>query len=244
MLRSCMLLLFTTLLAVAAPVPKQTEKEKIAKKFGTITDPKGDSKFALDGDALKVTLPADEERRFGYTKDPAEKSGLKRFDHTPRVEFPHAGDFDLRVRVAFPLVADTEAVDGREFRYAGGGVKVVNSEGNLYWFGVVRSTALLRTNTLLRDGSPGTWSNDFRDTLLYEPLKSQESAWLRVVRKGDGLTCDASTDGKEWKNVSEHYKAAPGEGVTLSLYAEHSSTKAHTVTFDQFTVEKPKAEKK
>ena len=123
-------------------------------------------------------------------------------------------------------------------------MKLVNSEGNLYWFGVVRRTALLRTSTLLRDGSPGTWSNDFRDTVLYEPLKSQESAWLRVVRKGDGLTCDASTDGKEWKNVSEHYKAAPGVSVTLSLYAEHSSTKAHAVTFDQFSVEKPKAEKK
>jgi hypothetical protein len=239
-----LLLLFAPLLAVAAPVPKQELKAKIESKFGKIVDPKADSQFGLDGDALTVTLPAKEDRRFGYVKDAAEKSGLKRFDHTPRVEFARTGDFDLRVRVSFPLSADAETVEGKKDMYTGGGVKLVNKEGKLYWCGAVRRATRPQTHTLIRDGSPGTWSNDFRDTTLYEAFMSEETVWLRAVRTGDDLTFHASTDGKEWKETAEHRGAFSGDRADLALYAEHYSSKAHTVTFDQFSVEKPKAQKK
>ena len=95
MSRSLFYLLLTPLLALAAPVPKDEVKAKIEKKYGTVTDPKADSKFDLDGDSLKITLPAGEERRFGYVKDESEKSGLKRFDHTPRVVEETDGGFSV-----------------------------------------------------------------------------------------------------------------------------------------------------
>jgi hypothetical protein len=232
-------------LLAAAPVPKNEAKAKIEAKFGKMVDSKADSTFELDNDALKVTLPAKEDRRFGYVKDESEKSGLRRFDHTPRVEFARTGDFDLRVRVNFPLATDAETIEGKEVIHSGGGIKLVNKEGKLYWFGAVRKAGRPGASSVFRDGSPGTWSNDFRDTFAHKSFdRDMTTAWLRVVRKGEDLSCDASTDGKEWVNITEHRGSMPDGRVDLALYAEHCSTKAHTITLDQFSIEKPNAEKK
>jgi regulation of enolase protein 1 (concanavalin A-like superfamily) len=67
--------------------------------------------------------------------------------------------------------------------------------------------------------------------------------WLRVTRAGKDLNCEASADGKAWQQL--HRYANPlANDVIISLYAQHGSDKSHTVTFDQFIVEKPKAEKR
>ena len=50
-------------IVTAAPVPKSEMRAKIESKFGKMVDPKADSKFELDNDALKITLPAKEDRR-------------------------------------------------------------------------------------------------------------------------------------------------------------------------------------
>lgn len=81
---------------LAAPVPKQSDKQKLEAKFGKIADPKGDSKFTLDGEKLLITLPAKETRSYGHTTDPDDPANQAKFKKTttcPRVEFEASGDF-------------------------------------------------------------------------------------------------------------------------------------------------------
>jgi len=239
MLRPLVLFL-VPLMAVAAPVPKNELKAKIESKFGKMVDPKADSTFELDNDALKITLTAKEDRRFGYTTSDGQ-GDAKRFDHTPRVEFARTGDFDLRVRVNASLATDAETVEGKKAMHIGGGVKLVTSDGSLYWCGMVRIVSRAEVRTGFRSGSPGTWSNDFRDAIAHKKLDPDlTTAWLRVVRKGESLTCAASKDGDEWVTLEEYPRGASDGRVDLALYAEHCSSKAHTVTLDQFSIEKPK----
>jgi hypothetical protein len=233
MFRVALLLAFP-LVAVAAPVPKQTEKDKIEAKFGKIVDPKGDSKFALDGDALKVTLPAGEERRFGYTED--RKQGDKRFDHTPEVTFPRTGDFTLVVRIVSPTDDDAKGIDGTA--YAGGGVLVVPKGGEGCRFGVVRDGKNGAKTTTFPVESKGIYTQGFGGG-RHKSLNS-DTNWLRVTRAGNDLDCDASSDGKEWVDLMLFQNGLKEDAVTVSLYAQHGSDKSHTVTFDQFSVEKPK----
>lgn len=244
--RSLVLLLLAPLVAIAAPVPKQTEKEKIEAKFGKVVDPKGDSTFALDGDALKITLPAGEERTFGYTGDDIahpDRSKPKKFDIAPRVECTRTGDFTLTVRVKAPLNKDAQRPKGQTWVYAGGGVLLTpKAEGGGCRFGVQRiGEADPRDNLFILD-SPRDWSNGLAGKELGKC--KGEANWLRVTRKGESVTFDASADGKDWIILYECPNATPDETITVALYATHCSTKALTVTFDEFKIETPKPAKK
>lgn len=241
MLRSLCPLLLAPLLAVAAPVPKQTEKEKVEAKFGKIVDPKGDSKFELDGDALKITLPAGEERRFGYTEG---KNGRadKKFDHTPKVEVSRTDDFVLTVRVTSPVAASADGIGGSKYGYSGGGIMVTPSKGDAYRFGVLRSGNPEREENTFPLESPGTWTQGFAG-VSHKSLTG-DTNWLRMKRTGKDLNCEASADGKDWVQLNLYTGAIRDETVTVALYAQHGSDKAHTVMFDEFKIEQPKGEKK
>jgi hypothetical protein len=233
-------LLFAPLLAVAAPVPKPTEKDKIEAKFGKIVDPKGDSKFALDGDALKITLPAGEERRFGYTEE--QKGEERRFDHTPKVTFSQTGDFILTVRVVGPTDDEAGGFDGRGSAYAGGGVLVVPKGSEGCRLGMVRGLKKGDKDTTFPFESKGIYTQGFGGG-AHKSLTS-ETNWLRLTRTGKDLICEASADGKEWVPMMTFLSSLGDDTAAVSLYAQHGSDKAHTVTFDQFSVETPKVEKK
>ncbi len=221
-------------------MPKDELKAKIEKKFGTITDPKADSKFDLDGDTLKITMPANEDRRFGYTKDP--KTGNQKFDHTPKVTFPQTADFTLVVRVVSPVDAKSQGIGGFKGGYSGGGVLVAPVKGEPYRFGVLRSSIPNSDGNIFPLESPGTWTQGFAG-VSHKSLTG-ETTWLRVVRTGKALNCEASADGKEWVQLNVFLGAIPDETVSVARYAQHCSDTTHTVTFDQFSIEKPKAEKK
>lgn len=236
--RSLIALLLIPLLAIAAPVPKQTEREKIEAKFGKIVDPKGDSKFELDGEALKITLPAGEERHFGFTADPADRENIKKykkFDDNPRVEFTRTGDFVLTVRVSMPLAEDTVGTR------LGGGVRVTPKDGNWYRFGVRQDGGLKADRTWFPLDWPNTFSNGGGVTV--EGFDSSV-VWIRITHRGKDLTRDYGKDGKKWVTLNEHTDRISDDTLALALYGEHMAKKAQTVTLDQFSVEKPDAEKK
>jgi hypothetical protein len=168
MLRSLLPLLSVRLLAVAAPVPKQTEREKIEAKFGKIVDPRGDSKFELDGDALNITLPAGEGRGFGYTKNPKGKAD-KKFDHTPRVEFTRTGDFVLTVRVNTPLAEGLVATPPDTACQLGGGFRFTPKVGDWSRFGVMQSEVAYpkgrrERKTMFPLDAPGCYTNSGNDS--------------------------------------------------------------------------------
>ena len=55
MRRALLVLVTGPLLLLAAPVPKDTDAQKLAKLYGTPVDPLKDCKFTLDGGKLTVT---------------------------------------------------------------------------------------------------------------------------------------------------------------------------------------------
>jgi len=118
------LLLFTPVL-LAAPVPKETEKQKIERLYGKMVDPKGDSKFTLDGDKLVVTLPANETRGHDYEGDPRRGTkGLTKITTAPRVGQEVDGDFTATARVTITLDSKAKHIrDEYPWTFLAGGLE-------------------------------------------------------------------------------------------------------------------------
>lgn len=245
-------LLLLPAVALAAPVPKQTEKEKIESKFGKIVDPKGDSKFALDGDKLVVTLPANESRSFGFKDDPDhpnDRTKFEKFNHCPQVEFEAEGDCVITVRVTCPLdPAAGDAADGKGvFGFVGGGILARTKKGDWKSVGICRFTRLDHvpdskgivpaTRAFLNaDGPEYRNSNGYNIPTLGSSYVCLKPIYLRGVRREGEWTISSSDDGKEWKEV-DWWPDLTEAPVKFALYAQHSTDKDHTVTFDEFKVE-------
>ncbi len=230
-----LLLLPLVAVAVAAPVPKQTEAQKIEAKFGKIVDPKGDSTFALDGDKLTITMPAEEERVFGFG-DVRKGEKKKKFDLTPMVEFDHTGDFALTVRVASSFSADAKPVsNGTLVPYSGGGIRITGKDSEWYRFGVCYGGK--KHGVLFPADGPNVWSSGMNG--MSAPSLTGESNWLRLIREGSVLHFKASTDGKKWVALGK-MGGPEAEGVSVALFAHHTSDTKHAVTFDEFKIETPK----
>lgn len=57
-MRHLLLLLLTPLVALAAPMPKETPADKMKRLFGEVADPRKGYDFTLDGEKLVVTMAA------------------------------------------------------------------------------------------------------------------------------------------------------------------------------------------
>ena len=116
------LLLALPLVAVAAPVPKETEAEKIEKLFGKIEDPEKDCKFALDGTKLKITLKGG--KRYDYDLDGKVKN-------CPRVLREVKGDFVMTAKIIARLPDKAEPGEGDYPETAAG--LMMTGEGEVGW---------------------------------------------------------------------------------------------------------------
>lgn len=238
--RTIVTLFLLPLAALAAPVPKETEQQKIEKKYGKIIDPKGDCKFALDGESLKVTMPADKVRDL-----------TDKIDTAPRLVQEVTGDFVLTVKVHPDM--STDAVAGKDMvgtgGFLGGGVQF--KSGDKKWFcqnfsrstsdGKVFSCMPFQVDGLIAPftyGSTGSMSGD--------PLfkKRPEALYLRCIRTGKDMTIDASVDLKTFTQSGRFSDFLPEDKVRVALFAHHGSNKPHTVTFSELEIELLKAEKK
>lgn len=240
MTRSVFALCLLTLAAVAAPVPKETEQQKIEKKYGKIVDPKGDCKFVLDGDALKVTLPADKVRDL-----------TDKIDTAPRLVQEVSGDFVLTVKVHPDLTAD--AVAGKDMNGAGGflGGGLQFKCGEKKWFcqnfsritadGKVFSRMPFQVDGVIAPSDYGCSGSMSGDPLF---KKNPEALYLRCVRRGVDMTIDASVDLKTFTQSGKFRDFLPEDKVRVALFAHHGSNKEHTVTFSELKIEPLKAEKK
>lgn len=232
-------LLLVPALALAAPVPKVTEKQKIEAKFGKIVDPKGDSKFALDGDKLTVTVPANETRGYGYSADPDDPTDHTKFKKTntcPRVEFEAAGDFTLTVRVKLTLGAKAkEAGDNRNLAYVAAGVQVASGENDWHSFGPVQMRGVVTSSEYTFE-SPGAFSEGVGAT-IGDVTPVPDEVWVQLMRVRNTLNYSTSTDGKSFAVKFTSDKCPKDDTVRLALVAQHSSDTAHAVTFDEFKVE-------
>lgn len=233
------LILLLPAVALAAPVPKQTEKEKIEAKFGKIVDPKGDSKFALDGDALKITLPANETRGHDYEGDPRRRpKALTKTTTAPRVEQEVDGDFTATVRVAITLDPKATPIrDEYQWTFLAGGIEVAWAEHEWYSLCACQEAAKGKLEKGYHEDSPHCFSKG-ASALYRLRIELPDVTWVQLKRVSKRIEYLVSTDGKEFRSIVTDPEGLPEGKLTLALSAHHSSDKAHTVTFDEFKVEK------
>lgn len=235
-------LLLVPALAVAAPVPKVTDTQKIEKLYGKVVDPKGGSKFALDGDKLVITLPANETRSFDYEGGlRGDVKQLKRFTTAPRVERDVEGDFTATVRVTITLDPKVTPIrEGYVWSFLCGGIQVSWSDHDWYYLGAMQK--LKKGRTLVKCysfESPGGISKGGGIQVSNE-TEPPDAVWIQLKRTGKEVVYSVGPDTKALKVILSHPNGAPEGKLTLALSAHHSSDKPHTVTFDQFKVEAKK----
>lgn len=225
---SCALMVtLTTALLVlpspAAPVPKESEKERIGKLFGKVVDPKKDCQFRLDKDALVVTLPADDS-----------KDLCSKVDTVPKLERTVKGEFVLTVKVAFDLPEDSKPGKAADVAFLGGGVCLRGKGDDWVRFNY------FTTNRKSRSSMVGFESPSFSTSSIGYGMGSNygkhfPAMSLRVTRTADTVHLAISTDGKAWQGTILMPLKLPDE-CTVQVYAQHSSDKARTVTFSDFAI--------
>jgi hypothetical protein len=225
------------LMLPAAPVPKETEREKIEKLFGKIVDPKCDCQFKLDVAKLLVTLPANETRDLDAKQD-----------HVPKLTHGTLkGDFTIQLRVTAPIPWEAGAGPLVKEAFIGGGLVFHwPNDKRWSWLGVGRRCDRLdkRVRTAIAYGFPGTGVSTHNEGLgVSSPRVRSEAPLLRYSRRGTTLAVEASDDGMDWFEMSSCDSMPVGD-VTVALYAIHSSDKARTVTFSEFSVTPLREEKK
>ena len=236
-MRTCLFLVVASA-ALAAPVPKPTEKEKIEARFGKVVDPKGDSKFALDGDKLVITLPANETRGHDYEGDP--RHGTKALTKTttaPRLEREMEGDFTATVRVTIKLDPKAKHIrDKYDWTFLAGGIDVAWAEREWYSLSACQQEEKGKVVKGYHDDTPNSFSKGGSAGLRVR-FELPDASWVQLKRSGKRIEYSVSTDGREFRSILSNSKDLPEGKLTLSLSAHHSSDKEHTVTFDEFKVE-------
>ena len=208
----------------AAPVPRLTDADRIARLFGTPVDPDKDSVFTLvGGSALRVRVPGTHHSMYddeGHT-------------NAPRALRPITGDFVARVRVTIAFDKDAGPADGEFPRVVGGGLLVTVGDkgvvehrhlheriGNAPW----RSSAEVDARLPQFEAGSST----------PRPL-AEKPTYLRLTRRGNVLTTEWSDDGKIWADVGTGLPPL-GKTVSVGPYVIQNTDKPLTVTFDQYEV--------
>jgi hypothetical protein len=214
MTRVLALLLTVPVFAVAAPVPPESDGEKVARLWGKVRVPSGP--FAVKPEGNLLTL-----RTAGYPL-PFEHQ-VPVFQVTREV----AGDFDVRVKV-FSLDSPTRGVYYNDpgpqtaagLYIDGGRCAVALYRWKAYhkFDGVIGDAMQDSFWLSRRTGNGGAGSN------LGEWVAGQ-SGYLRIVRKGDKFTAGTSADGKEWKEreITDQGLNLP-PAVTVGLFLGHTTS--------------------
>lgn len=225
-----LLMILVPAVALAAPVPKETEAEKIKRLFGTPADPDKDCKFELDGDKLVVRTP-EAGHVFGFG------TGI---GNAPRVARTVEGDFvaTVRIRMAPPRPPQP---GGPRMLFQAGLYLAETDTSFAYNARAVED----QNGAIRRTGRHGAWvggNQQFSGSSgggAFDP----ETTFLRVARTGGKLQFGASADGKGWHLFAGPNVAYPDK-VALGLFAANPGGLPFAAEFDQFTVTTPSADKK
>lgn len=226
------------LLAVAAPIPKETDAEKLAKLFGTPVDPLKDCKFTLDGTKLTLTAGKGDHDLAVEAKEM----------NAPRVVKEIEGDFSVSVKVSgeYPKGAKG-ATEKRTIVFYGAGILVWEDEKNYVRLEKAYIDSLNGTpvncygSWELRAG--GEWVR--RGTNEDFKMDAKDPAYLKLARKGNKFTAAISTDGKKWTELEE-IEAEMGKKVKIGVCAVHICDTGFDTVFEdyQLKADKVKEEKK
>ncbi len=237
------LLVALPLLAVAAPIPKETDAQKLARLFGTPVDPAKDCKFTLDGDKLTVTAG----------KGDHDLSVQSNEMNAPRVLKEIEGDFEMKVKVSatYPKGAKG-ASEKRTLVFYGAGLLVWDDEKNY--------VRLEKAYVDRLDGTPtytyGSWELFAGGEWKRQGMQSDftfetnDTAHFKLSRKGSVFSAAISKDGKEWKEL-DPIEAEMGKKLKVGVCAVHICDTAFDAVFESYELkatkikeEKPADEKK
>ncbi len=224
MSRALLVLFAIPAIALAAPVPKETEADKIKRLFGATVDPEKNSKFSLDGE--KLVLRVTDAPHLMQLGDLS----------APRVTRTVEGDFTASVRISLPLPRRDEPLPARRGQLVQVGF-FLSDDGN-----VLATHARTLTPTpgqkdpFRRQGQFYVWQPNSSSSFgsgggAFDP----ETVHFRLRRDSGKLFAAASADGKSWHEFGGNQTPFP-EKATLGLYLANPSGLPYAVAFEGFTV--------
>lgn len=227
------IILCLALSAPAEPIPKESEASKLKRVWGELVDSGGGAKVKLEGDKLRMTLPAGDRVVYNLRNNA---------HHAPYMTKTIRGDFVATVTVHRHSPPAEPGVGDRSNPLVGSGLIVV-----------------FDANTVMsycRAMTPGNPNPQFRSTFRYPNGSSTtsgggspkdrnaESVMLRLKRKGEQINYEYSYDaGKKWQNWSTQTRATNDE-AKVGVYAEHTVDAVTEAYFEGFELKPLKDESK
>ncbi len=230
MSRILLLVLLVPTVAFAAPVPKETEADKVKRLFGTPIDPEKNSKFSLDGEKLIL--------RVNETPHLLQQGDLS----APRITRSVEGDFSATVLIRLPAPRRDEPLPRRgELIQVG---MFLTDDGSLLASHARTLTATPGQKDAFRRGGrfllsyPNGSSSSGSGGGAFDP----ETVHFRLRRDGGKIYGAASADGKSWHECGGFQELPFPRQATLGLFLANPSGIPFGVEFEKFTVT-PKASK-
>jgi regulation of enolase protein 1 (concanavalin A-like superfamily) len=226
------LLFALPLLAVAAPIPKETDAQKLARLYGLPVDPAKDCKFTLDGDKLTITAG----------KGDHDLSVQSNEMNAPRVLKEIEGDFEVTVTVSGPYPKGAKgASEKRTIVFYGSGILVWDDTNNY-----------VRLEKAYVDGLNGTPINCYGSWELFAGgewrrrgsnadfvFDPTDTAYLKLSRKGSVFSASLSKDGKEWKEL-DPIEAEMGKKLKVGVAAVHICDTGFDAVFENYQLKATK----
>lgn len=232
MTRFALLLLCLAVPALAAPIPPESDRDKVARLWGKVESPPGEYVAKPDTTGKKLTL-----KTLGWPL------GFRHTETKFRVVREVSGDFDVRVTVeALDAPDKTVKHDGSSVE-TGAGIVVAGGEHTVTayrWKGFYRNPqnqqdppiqGMIWVEQLMgRQGGQGSGSGTSDINSAVE---------LRIVRRGEAITVHTREVGKEWRQSAIRADLKLTESVTVGLFVGHSTHMPCEATFSDYVVGKP-----
>ncbi|MCS6865980.1 MAG: hypothetical protein RMJ56_14625 [Gemmataceae bacterium] len=241
MMRTALLLTLAMLpwVAVAAPAPPLTDKQRLARDWGTLAGP---GEYRFDGERLILR---------SHTGMRASELNNTALCTVPRITRTVRGDFDMTLRVldlTHPLSTESQGNLGQFTTSAG---LVVMSDDAYISFGLnqiyyrlvnfpnpdVLHRYVYLQAIMINQGGTG-WGHSHEDG---------KATYLRLKRQGEKILAAHSFDGEKWtdaKDVLANQNFALPDEVTVGVFVLHNTHQVVQATFDRFTLTQPSSSNK
>jgi hypothetical protein len=220
--------------ALAEPIPKESDTAKLKRVWGELVDSGGGAKVKLDGDKLRMTLPAGDRVVYNQRNNS---------HHAPYMMKTIRGDFVATVTVLRHSPPAEPGIGDRSNPLVASGLIAV--------FDVNTVTSYCRALM------PNNSAYQLRSTFRYPQGSSMtssgggspknrnaESAKLRLTRKGESVKYEYSYDGgKTWQAFTVQTRATNDE-AKVGVYAEHTVDAITDAYFEGFELKPLKDETK
>ena len=220
--------------ALAEPIPKESEASKLKRVWGELVDSGGGAKVKLEGDKLRMTLPAGDHVVYNQRNNS---------HHAPYMMKTIRGDFVATVTVHRHSPPAEPGVGDRSNPLVASGLiavfdantvtsycRALTAGNSTYQF---RSTFRYTNGSSTTSGGGGSPKN-----------RNAESARLRLSRKGESIKYEYSyDDGKTWQAFTVQTRVTNDE-AKVGVYAEHTVDAITDAYFEGFELKPLKDEPK